>query len=330
MSYESMVDHLRGELVTGASRRRRKEQRARRLALAAVVVFAVATAGALVAARTHEDDSRRVTTIPGATVEQLAVCHAFLDFRGASGLYDTERALTLRAMLDDVGIASGDHDLERWAHVSASVDLLSDHRDPAYFDAANALRARCKALGDPDFNPVVVPAPLPTEPNVDLATYGTVQLFGPPRNLPTFYAEGRDLSPVVAAATEAGSYVASWSTLQDGTRRNRCIAMGTASGTNASCGTIEPGYDVPPDRSISYLNFSGKPPLAVSIGAKEDVSFVVLDIGTARFVQQPVLGHASIAWDAPEHPEALTDFTIRGYDTNGVQLDCLAFGNRSC
>lgn len=333
MSYESMVDHLRSQLTDGASHRRRREQRTRRVALAALVVFAVATAGILMTLRSGDDDTRMRTT-PGDA--RLEVCHAFLDYQSSGNTLDRAAIERTQDALRSAGAASGDDELEHLSTIVARVtlgpsDVPSAAPETEYFDALGTIHDRCKALGDPDFNPVIVPAPLPPKPNVDLSAYGRSRMFGPPVDVPVMVRNGRELSPVQVASTEDGVHIALWSTLESDGQRNYCISVRGGRQGSTTCGSDELPRVNQGDRPLAAKTGPGGTanPVIYGLESNTNVSFAVLEFEKASFYQQPVFGRLLFVWDeGPQSPRA--DFVVRAFDTNGVQLDCIALGTRTC
>lgn len=81
---------------------------------------------------------------------------------------------------------------------------------------------------------------------------------------------------------------------------------------------------------IDHRRLAGEAPGPIAVAAQDEVALVVLDLGSVFFVQQPVFNRATFAWRAPSGLDPPADYVVRAYDTNGVQLDCLAFGTRAC
>ena len=205
MSYESVIDHMRRELVAGATRRRSRERMRRGLGAAVVAVAVVIATLALVR---NNDHTTRLSTQPGVgpTAAQSEACYSFLDL-SSSALAPGPAATAAIEQFASLAQASGDKTLAKIAATirdnyprettAAPDEELGKKLGSAYKDVID----HCRAIGVPGFNPVYVPASTGPPPRVDLRTYGTEQsltVVGDRLPEGATAPQGRDLSPVAA------------------------------------------------------------------------------------------------------------------------------------
>lgn len=309
MSYEGLVTQLRRELVEGGRRRLRHERRRR--AVAAVVCLLL-VAGALSAAALSQ---RRRETQTASTA--ASVCTHYLEYLFISeGRFDGE----VSAKLDQIGaLAASSID----PAIASAAEGFADtsNANPRLGEALQQIRTRCKELRFDGFAPEYRLASPTAEVRVRLNDYGEVYPLDSERlttlgRMPPQAAIGLRL--VQHAANRHGGGVVYWTQEgRDGTRE--CVGVWTLVIGDATCGGREPEA-----RALTSRNHQrGRPAAAYQVGS--EVAFVVIDLGSIKFVQQPVFGFVVFNWDeslvVPENRLA-----ARAYDADGNLLNCTGGG----
>ena len=336
MSYESVVEHMQRELVAGATRRRRRERLYR--GVAAVVVATAVVIGAVALTRDDEQATQVSTEPTEGTPEARAAagieaCNSYLDLNDLA----VPPGPRLAAAFDQLAVLaakSGDESLIRITATlrdkyPATGETPSEESLLQIGAAYREMIARCREIGVPGFNPVYVPAPAGPTPRVDLSVYGTQQplefVTKPPAG--AMAPQGRDLSPVVIAATPQGAYVMTYSRENaSAAARQHCRWIGSPGGGGGSCGPANDPKAVPLPGAIGPATNTRD---ATGFQVSDATSFVVFDAPGLRLVQRPSSAVTIFVWE-PNAPATRTDFTARAYDADGVELDCTASGSGRC
>jgi hypothetical protein len=314
MSYDRMVTTLRDELVRGGEHRRRRERR-RTVAMACVPFVAALAIGGAVWRSTGSSD---VDVTGGPSPAAItAACDALIDARQATDVFDDPTADFERFAA--LAVDSGDAVLAPLGQAIIDTSAVMGSSQ-AVIDALNGGRARCRELGAPDYLPTFVAAPLGPVPNVALEPYGEVVTFDPlDTDVPPTLAVdivGHDLSVVELARVGERTLVARWSYVATDGSRAYCFALQGQETGNAGCGHRDPDPLEPP--TVIQPSSGGQYEALAMV--RPDVAFVVVDSGTAMYVQRPAANMVAVVLPPPRARDAT--WTMRAYDVDGVELGC--------